>query len=152
MLHFLVRRFLQQEIILHSPSSVPGGEGDHSHSFTARMLHTFSDESLHPTHELFQNALSPEAKDLINFVSGQEAHRPPWPFTELNMNRSNMSGDVQELSTLVGKMLAVFENVTLPQLKESWANTALLVSALVVLQGWSTYCDCGKNRRSIAKT
>jgi len=48
----------------------------------------------------------------------------------MNMNRSSMSGDVQELSTLVGKMLTVFKNVTLPQLKESWANTALMVSAV----------------------
>ncbi len=92
------------------------------------MLHTFSNDSLHPTYELFQNALSPEAKSLINFVSSQETHRPPWPFTELNANRSLASGDVQELNTLVGKMLTVFQNVSATQLKESWANTALLVS------------------------
>lgn len=135
-------RFLQQELFLHSPAhGVLGGEGDHSHSFTARMLHTFSDDSLHPSHELFQNTLSPEAKELINFVSSQETHRPPWPFTELNVNRSHVSGDVQELSALVGKILTVFQNISVPQLKESWANTALLVSSGGHVRG-ACYCYC----------
>ncbi len=51
-------------------------------------------------------------------------------FSDLNMNRLNPTGEVVELSGLVGKMLAVFQDVYMyvPRLKERWANTALQVS------------------------
>ena len=48
------------------------------------------------------------------------------------MIRSSPSGEVTELSSLVGKLLAVFQDVCIPQLKERWANIALHVSTMHV--------------------
>lgn len=74
-------RFVQQEVCLRSPSFYSlSGDNDHAHIFSTK-LHSFSDDSLHPSSELFQSSLSSEAKELVHFVSTRESHRAPWPFT-----------------------------------------------------------------------
>ena len=44
------------------------------------------------------------------------------------VSKTNPTGEVMELSSLVGKLLSVFQDVCMPQLKERWANIALHVS------------------------
>ena len=72
------------------------------------------------------------------------------------MNRSSPNGDVGELSSMVGKMLAVFRQENALELKEKWADIALRVSLpnIVTLhvckvQGsnllqWATSCSSHK--------
>ena len=58
------------------------------------------------------------------------AHSFSFYHSDLYANRLNPSGDVPELSGLVGKILHVFEPVSAEPLKEKWAKIALQVRTI----------------------
>ena len=63
----------------------------------------------------------------------RDPHRPPWPFADLS-NKLSPSSEVPELSTLVGRVLSVFQHVPSEPLKENWAKIALQVGTVYMLQ------------------